>query len=335
MIFKSGYLLAVLTASIVMTACSGPASNAPAGNANASSSARDAKPVARAPTADALLALDKQATQAYVRGDGNFFEHLLSDKLVMQQGGSRLSKSDVIKMISGVKCEVKEGWALTEPKMLKIDDDAYVLSYKSDMDGNCTTNGKTEKLPSPVRAATVWIRDGEEWQVAFHGENPIIEPAAAAATDTKDTPAKHDMAAANVNSAAAPTPAKPTADPITNALMKAENSIWDAWMAKDAKKLEDLTAGDIAFVDIFGTYAANKAAAIKAWTSALCDVTSFTLTNGVGTSITPKVAILTLTGTLDGTCGGKDIGGQTIHGNTVYVKDGDAWKWVFGFNSPT
>ncbi|MEO7148697.1 MAG: nuclear transport factor 2 family protein [Rhodanobacteraceae bacterium] len=316
---------AILAAALALTALS----------ANANSHSNAAKPVTAAPTADALLALDKQATEAYIKGDDKFFENILSDKLVMQKGGSRLSKTDVIKMISGVKCEVKEGWALTQPQMLKIDNDTYVLSYESNMQGSCTADGKTKKMPSPVRAATVWVRNGGKWQAAFHGENLIIDPAAPPATDNKEEHRKDDKIAANANTAAAPAPAKLTADPITDALMTAENSAWAAWRTHDAKKIEDLTAKDIAFVNIFGTYFANKVATTKNWTSAACDVTSFTLTDGVGTSVSPKVAILTLTGTVNGTCSGKDISGQKIYGNSVYVKDGDTWKWAFGFNSPS
>ncbi len=71
------------------------------------------------------------------------------------------------------------------------------------------------------------------------------------------------------------------------------------------------------------------------WTGTTCQVTSVNLTDGVGTLVSPAVGILTLTGTVHGTCGGQDISGQKIHANTVYRKDGDGWKWVFGFNSPT
>ncbi|MGH9930901.1 MAG: nuclear transport factor 2 family protein [Pyrinomonadaceae bacterium] len=329
MILNSRYLPLILTATVVFSAWAAPAGNAPAKNANV------AKPVAAAPTADALLALEKQANEAYIKGDGKFFESFLSDKLVMQKGGSRLSKTDVVKMISGVKCDVKEGRALTEPQMLKIDNDAYVLSYESNMKGSCTADGKTEKMPSPVRAATVWVRNGDKWQAVFHGENLIVDPTAPPANDKEEKPKKDDKAAANANTAAAPAPAKPTADPITDALMAAENSVWEAWRTHDAKKIEDLTAKDIAFVNIFGTYFANKIATTKNWTSAACEVKSFTLTDGVGTSVSPTVGILTLTGTVNGTCSGKDISGQKIYGNSVYVKDGDAWKWVFGFNSPS
>lgn len=101
------------------------------------------------------------------------------------------------------------------------------------------------------------------------------------------------------------------------------------------RKIEDLTAKEIAFVNIFGTYFASKVAAVKDWTSAACDVESFTLTDGVGTSVSPTVGILTLKGSVDGACGGQDISGQLIYGTSVYVKDGDAWKWAFGFNSPS
>ena len=317
--------LSILAAAAVLAAC----------GLDAASSAKAATPVAATPSADALLALEKQAHEARIRGDGKFFEGLLSDKFVASAGGVRLNKAEAVKMISGNKCDVNKGWALTEPQMLKIDNDAYVLSYVSDMQGHCTADGKTKEMPGPVRAATIWVRNREKWHVAFHGENLIVDPAAPPAPDKKTVAAEKDKAAVSVNKAGAPASAQPAADSITDALMATENALWDAWKDKDAKRLEDMTARDIAFVDYFGTYFAHKAETIKDWTGPICDVSSFRLTNGVGTSISPTVGILTLTGTVNGACGGKDISGQKIHGNSVYVKDGGAWKWVFGFNSPT
>lgn len=335
MILDLRHLPFVLTAAAVLTACAAPAGNVQVKSADANSSANTAKPLAAAPTADALLALDRQANEAYIKGDGKFFESLLSDSLVMRKGGSRLSKSDFLKMISGVKCEVKAGWAVTEPQMSRIDDDTYVLTYRVTKEGSCTADGRTEKLPSPVRAATVWVRTGEQWRAAFHGENLIVDPAAPAATGKKEEPKKDDKDAGRASVASVPLPAKPTANPGTDAMMAAERAVWEAWRTHDAKKIEDLTAKEIAFVNIFGTHFADKVATLKDWTSVTCDVTSFTLTDGVGTSLSPTVGILTLKGSVVGTCGGQDISGQWIFGTSVYVKDGDAWKWAFGFNSPT
>ena len=330
---KIKYFVLVVAAAFSFTAWGAPVDNTPANkNSNA------VKPAAAAPTAVALLALDTQAQKAFIKGDGKFFEGLLSDKLVMTSGGQRMSKADVVKMISGNKCDIKDGWALTEPQMIKLNNNAYVLSYKTNMEGSCTYEGKTEKQPSPVRAATVWVRHGDKWQAAFHGENPIIDPtnptkaSSAAPTnpaDSKNTAKKDDKAATHAK------PPAPAADTSTAALMTAEKSIWEAWRAKDTKRIVALTAGEIAFVNIFGTHFANKADVVKDWAGALCDVKSFSLTDGVGTLVLPTVGILTLTGSANGTCGGTDISGQRIYGTSVYVKVGNAWKWAFGFNSPS
>ena len=336
------YFVLVAAAAIAFTTWGAPADNAPANTANPSNANANAvKPTtaaAAAPTVDALLALDTQANKAFINGDGKFFEGLLSDKLVMTRGGQRMSKADVVKMISGSKCDIKDGWALTEPQMVKLNNDAYVLSYKTSMEGTCTYDGKTEKQPNPVRAATVWIRNGAKWQAVYHGENPIIDPknppkassaAPANPADNKSTAKKDDKAATHAK------PAAPAPVPSPAARMAAENSVWEAWRAKDTKKIIALTAREIAFVNIFGTHFANKAEAIKDWTGALCNVKSFSLTDGVGTLVLPTVGILTLTGSADGTCGGKDISGQKIYGTSVYLKAGNKWKWAFGFNSPS
>jgi hypothetical protein len=42
---------------------------------------------------------------------------------------------------------------------------------------------------------------------------------------------------------------------------------------------------------------------------------------------------LTFKGTADGTCCGQEVN-SVIWGTSVYVKDGDAWKWTFGINTP-
>src|ERR1700682_5457497 len=91
-------------ASTFFAACGGPAANTGANNANTSTT----KPVAAAPTANALMALDKQANEAYVKGDSKFFEGMLSDKFVILAGGGRrMDKAATVKMIASVKCHIK------------------------------------------------------------------------------------------------------------------------------------------------------------------------------------------------------------------------------------
>jgi hypothetical protein len=337
---KTLRFILLAAASTFFAACGGPAANTGANNANTT------KPVAAAPTADALMALDKQANEAYVKGDSKFFEGMLSDKFViLTGGGQRMDKAATVKMIAGVKCDIKS-MDLTEPAMSMIDADTYALSYKATWDGTCNgPDGKPMKVPSPIRSASIWVRSGDKWQAVFHGENLIVDPknppkAAPAAPPKKPAappknqrPKKDDKTAANSNTAAnTAAPAKPTPDANTDALVKVELALWEAWKAHDAKKLDDLMAKDVSFVNIFGTCLATRADALKDWTGANCEIKSVSVTDGFATALSPTVEMLTRKGTADGTCGGQEVGGTVIWGVSIYVKDGDAWKFAFGMN---
>ena len=172
---KTLRFILLAAASTFVAACGAPAANTGANNANTNTT----KPVAAAPTADALMALDKQANEAYVKGNSKFFEGMLSDKFViLTGGGQRMDKAATVKMIAGVKCDIKS-MDLTEPAMSMIDADTYALSYKATWDGTCNDpGGKPMKVPSPVRSASIWVRSGDKWQAVFHGENLIVDPKA-------------------------------------------------------------------------------------------------------------------------------------------------------------
>lgn len=330
---KTLRFILLAAASTLVAACGGPAANTGANNANTNTT----KPLAAAPTADALMALEKHANESYVKGDSNFFEGMLSDKFViLTGGGQRMDKAATVKMIASVKCDIKS-MDLTEPAMSMIDVDTYALSYKAIWDGTCNgPDGKRAKVPSPIRSASIWVRSGEKWQAVFHGENLIVDPknpAAPAAAPKNEAPKKDDKPAANSNTAAnTAAPARATPDANTDALVKVELALWEAWKEHDAKKLDDLMARDVSFVNIFGTYLATRADAMKDWTGAGCQVKSVSVTDGIATALSPTVEMLTRKGTADGTCGGQNVGGTDIWGVSIYVKDGDAWKFAFGMN---
>ncbi len=266
---------------------------------------------------------------------------MLSDKFViLTGGGQRMDKAATVKMIAGVKCDIKS-MDLTEPAMSMIDADTYALSYKATWDGACNgPDGKPMKAPSPIRSASIWVRSGDKWQAVFHGENLIVDPknppkAAPAAPPKKEEPKKDDKTAANSNTASnTAAPARATPDANTDALVKVELALWEAWKAHDAKKLDDLMAKDVSFVNIFGTYLATRADALKDWTGANCEIKSVSVSDGFASALSPTVEMLTRKGTADGTCGGQEVGGTVIWGVSIYVKDGDAWKFAFGMNSP-
>ena len=318
-------------ASLSMWACvdntntNKPANTNTNANANANATASKAPP-----TVDALMALDKQANEAFAKGDGQFFQTFLSDKFVMNERGRRNNKADTVKMISGVKCDVKSS-SFDEPKMSMIDADNYALVYKATWDATCTFDGKTDKMPSPVRTATVWTRTGDKWLAVWHGETPITDPKNPKPPAPAPPAAKDDKAASNSNSNSN-TATAPAADPNVDAIIAAEKAGWEAWKARDAAKLESMTTANLAFVDLFGNLFATKADTIKAWTGGQCTINSTNLTDTAGSMLSPTVGVITFKGTADGTCDGMKL--LPLWGTGFYVKDGNTWKLAFGFESP-
>ena len=126
--------------------------------------------------------------------------------------------------------------------------------------------------------------------------------------------------------------ASATPDANTDSLVKVELALWEAWKEHDPKKLDDLMAKDVSFVNIFGTYLATRADGMKDWTGTGCQVKSVSVTDGFATALSPTVEMLTRRGTADGTCGGQQVGGTDIWGVSIYVKEGGAWKFAFGMN---
>ena len=333
---KVPYIL-LAAASMFFASCGSPAANTGSNNPNTHTT----KPVAAPPTIDALMALEKQANEAYVKGDSRFFEEMLSDKFVILANGQRLDKATTVKLIAGLKCDIKS-MDLSEPAMSMIDADTYAVSYKATWAGTCNEpDGKPMKVPSPVRSASIWIRSGDEWRAVFHGENLIVDPKAPPPSPTpaakKEEPKRNDQTAANSNTAPdTAAAARATRDvnkgANTDALVRVELALWEAWKEHDAKKLDALMATDVSFVNIFGTYLGTKADALKDWTGNGCEVKSVGVTDGFATALSPTVEMLTRKGTADGTCGGQEIGGADIWGVSIFVKDGDAWKFAFGMN---
>ena len=268
----------------------------------------------QAPKIDALMGLERTAIEAWNKGDSNFFKGMLSEKFVSREAERRLDKAAIVKMIADAKCDIKT-WTLDEPWMAKIDADTYVLSYRGTYVGTCPgSDGKSLKVPSPTRVATVWIRSDDKWQAVFHGENLIVDPKNASLSATaRSSKAKRG-------------------DVRTKNLAALEKAAWQAWKDHDFKKMDGLTAKGLSFIDIFGNAYDNRDTILKTWSSNVCKVKSVTITDAVAFSFSPTVALLTHIGTADGTCYGEKLG--PIYGNSIYVKEGGAWKLAFTMNMP-
>ncbi len=305
---KNEIFVLAAAAALVFTACDG---NALANNAIAAN-----RPAKAAPTMDALVTLEKSAYEAWKSKDAKFWDTFLSDKFVGYGSSGKLDKVSATKEYTGADCQITS-YALSDEQMKPLGNDAALITHKIIVGGTCGG----AKVPAASWVASVYVRDGDKWRGAFHAEAPIVDPKAASAkpADRKQAPEK-DQAKTYAPNAG------------TNAMLTHEKVLWEAWRAHDAKKIADLTAREISFINIFGTYFATKADALKDWTSEGCTVKSVSVTDAAGTMLSPTVGILTFNGGADGTCFGQKVG--PIWGTSIYIKDGDAWKWTFGINLP-
>ena len=322
----------VTFSALAFAACGGTAENKPANNANAAN-ANIAKPAAAAPTVDGLFALDKQSIEAWIKGDTKYFETTLSDKFVSFERGMRMNKAELIGMIGTFKCEAKST-NLEEPKLSKINDDTYGLTYKATIDGTCTgPDGKAEKIPGPNRAATIYVRDGEKWKGVFHSETLIIDPKSPPPPPAKQE-AKKEEPKKDAETLAKEEANKPKPGPNTEALVKLHTAGWEAFKAKDAAKFGEMISTNMALVDPLGGFISGKDAVIKQWTETMkCEgITKVAVTDGFASALSPTVELLTLKGTADGKCDARPNG--PLFQAAVYVKEGDAWKLAFMFESP-
>jgi len=287
--------------------------NALANNASAVNTAEKTAPPG--PTKAALVTLEKSAYEAWKSKDAKFWNTFLSDKFVGWGSSGKLDKTSATKEYTGADCEIKR-FALSDEQMKPLGQNAALITHKTTVDGTCSG----QKVPANSWVASVYVRDGDAWQGIFHAEAPVVDPRAApVAPVEKEASKAGEVKPADRNAG-------------TDAMLAVEKVVWEAWRAHDTKTIGDLTGRDISFINIFGTHFATKADALKNWGGAGCDVKSVSVTDAAGTMLSPRVGILTFKGAADGTCYGQKVG--PIWGTSVYVKDGDAWKWTFGINVP-
>jgi len=306
------YLVLAAAAALVYTASAG---DAPASNSNAAKTT--GKTPHAAPTKRALVTLETSAYAAWKSKDAKFWDTFLSDKFVGWGSSGRLDKASATKEYTGSDCAIKS-YALSDEQMSPLGKGAALITYKITADGTCGG----QAVPVNNWAASVYVREGDKWQGAFHAKASVVDPKAALAKPADTAKAPQTVEAQS----AAP-------DTGTDGMLAVEKTVWEAWRAHDGKKIEALTAKDISFINIFGTYFATKAEALKDWTGAGCDVKSVSVTEDTRTMLSPTTGILTFKGTADGTCYGQQVN-SVIWGTSVYVKHGDAWKWTFGSNVP-
>ncbi len=299
-----------LAATVILSACGGAADNKPTANTVAANTANTAATAAKAdipaPTRDAIIALEKQAWEAWKTKDAKFWDGYLHDKFLgIGADGVALDKAATIKANTDPKTIVKN-YALAYEEVVPLGADAALLTYRAQQD--YTTNGKPG--PKEVWSACVYVRDGDKWKEAMYKELPIEEHKPSAKPVKPDADKKPDA--------------------VADELLTVERKAWDIWKSREQKGMEALYTPGLVTIDEGGRH--NYEETMKSWFGTKCEIAGYTLADASAVSMTKDMSILMYKASADGTCGGQPIG--TVNAVTVYVKDGNTWKGAFYFSSP-
>jgi hypothetical protein len=114
-----------------------------------------------------LVALEKQAWDAWKRKDANFYRTFLTDDAINITREGIDSKAKVVEFTTNNKCEIRS-YALDDGSfnVTMIDADAAIMTYKATQDYTC--EGKPG--PSPVIVSTVYVRRGGKWKNMLYHE---------------------------------------------------------------------------------------------------------------------------------------------------------------------
>lgn len=114
---------------------------------------------------DALIAKEKQVFEAFKAKNANAFATQLTEDFIGVDDTGVLGKAAEVKSVSDA--DIKD-FRLTDIKVVNIDKDAAILTYKITQRGTY----KGESIPTTVFGSSVWVNRDGRWFAVFHQETP-------------------------------------------------------------------------------------------------------------------------------------------------------------------
>lgn len=293
--------------------------------------------------AEQIQSVGDSLTAAAEKNDASVFEANLWNDFVGVGAGGFVDKAWVLKYIADNKCDVKNDPG-TDRNVTELADGIALATAKGSQSRTC--DGKTEKMS--WNSASLWVKDGDSWKIAYRQTVPTSKPEAADAAREEEKPAAEgeakkeepaaDVAKAEEKPAAeekkeeAPAPVKlKSDDDLARTFAGIENDLWAAWAKKDTKPFEEVLAPN--FSEVHADGVKDRAAVLKGIAENKCEITSSSISDTSATKVNDNFVIFTYKGMAKGTCDGQAIPDTPMYVTTLWMKDGENWKAVFHMES--
>jgi hypothetical protein len=258
-----------------------------------------------APTEADMIAKEKAAWDTIKQKDPAAFGNMLASDYLEVTDEAVFDKA-------GIVADVKD-FNLTEAtfsdwKMLPIDNDAVILTYKTTL--KAAYKGQ-DVPPGPYYSAAAWVNRDGKWQAFFYQQSLI---------KTMPPPSPEASASKTEKPAASPatTAATTGSDPIAN-----EKLVWDAFKSRNLDAFAALL--DPAFVEIEQSGVYDKAGAVK---SADFDASQFDNSEWKAAKLDDDAALVTYL------VKGTDAKYDPERHTTIWANRGGKWLALFHIGTP-
>jgi hypothetical protein len=297
-------ILALVSLLLIAAACT----NQPTTNTSTNTNANTAMPKAAAPSEADMIVKEKAVWETLKTKDYAAFGNMLTSDYVEVTDEGVLDKAGIV---ADVKDFIPTDVTTSDWKMLPIDNDAVILTYKLTV--KATYKGK-DIPPGPYRTAAAWVNRDGKWLAFYYQQTPVKEmppppPPAKASPSASKTAAATPLAK----------PAETGPDPIAN-----EKIVWDTFKSKNYDAFAAVL--DPAFVELVTMGVFDKAGAVKGVEG--MDASEFELSEWKSAKLDDDAALVTYL------VKPKDPKWDTERHTTIWAKRNGKWLALLHMATP-
>jgi uncharacterized protein (TIGR02246 family) len=120
---------------------------------------------ASGPVREEIIAIERQAWEAWKRKDASFFRNTLLPNAVYMSGTGVSTREDIAHGIETDNCKVG-GYVLRNEEVHSVSPDVALLTLRAMSDVTCGD----QAVHSDAWSTTLYVRSGDSWKVSFHQE---------------------------------------------------------------------------------------------------------------------------------------------------------------------
>ena len=124
--------------------------------------------VASGPVRESVVAVERQAWEAFKNKDGGFYRRTLTADASYVSSSGVSTREEIASIAERLTCKV-DGYVLRNEQVHSISAEVALLTLRATSDLTCGTRS----IHSDAWVSTVFVREDGDWKISFHQETDI------------------------------------------------------------------------------------------------------------------------------------------------------------------